>query len=86
MIAWRERKMSRKLQFIAALLILSSLSLGTLNALPLHRPRAVPQEEGKLTAVVDWVASHLPWGMPQGKAPGHSHSKIALQIDPSGGH
>jgi hypothetical protein len=78
--------MSRKLQFVTALLILSSLSLGTLNALPLRHPRAVPHEEGKLTAVVDGVASHHPWAKTQGKAPGHSHSKIALQIDPSGGH
>jgi hypothetical protein len=37
-------------------------------------------------AVVDWAISHLAWGVPQGKAPSHSHSKIALQIDPSGGH
>ena len=78
--------MSRKLQFVAALLILSSLSLGSLNALPLQNPRAVPHEGGALMAVVDWVVSHLAWGVPQGKAPSHSHSKIALQIDPSGGH
>lgn len=78
--------MSRKLQFVAALLILSSLSLGTLNALPLQHPRVAPHEEGKLVVVVGWVVSHLPWGAPQGKAPNHSRSKIALQIDPSGGH
>lgn len=78
--------MSRKLQFVAALLILSSLSLGTLNALPLQHPRVASHEEGRLMAVVDWLASFLPWTKPQGKAPNRPRLKSSYAVDPNGQH
>jgi hypothetical protein len=78
--------MSRKLQFVAALLILSSLSLGTLNALPLPPAHAVSHEGGVLVAVVDWVTSLFSWDRSQAKAPRPPRSKIAVQVDPDGSH
>lgn len=77
--------MSRKLQFVAALLILSSLSLGTLNALPLQHPRAVSQEEGMLMAVVDWITSLFSWDNLHGKPSKHPRAKVSVQVDPDGG-
>src|SRR3954452_17508715 len=59
-------EMSRKLNFIAALLILSSLCLGGLNALPLHPAPASVHEGGMLAAVEDWMASLFSWGEPHG--------------------
>jgi hypothetical protein len=77
--------MSRKLNFIAALLILSSLCLGTLNALPLHPAPASFHEGGALVAVEDWIASLFSWGEPHGKAPKPPRpTKAANQLDPSG--
>jgi hypothetical protein len=79
--------MSRKLNFIAALLILSSLCLGALNALPLHPASASVHEEGVLVAVTDWLASLFSWGRPQGKDPKPPRpTKYANQLDPNGGH
>lgn len=79
--------MSRKLNVIVALLILSSLCLGTLNALPLHPAQAVSHEGGALVAVVDWIASLFSWGKPHGKAPKSPlPTKYANQMDPNGGH
>jgi hypothetical protein len=79
--------MSRKLNFIAALLILSSLCLGALNALPLHPAQAVSHEGGALVALVDWVASLFSWGNPHDKAPKPPRTtKYANQMDPNGGH
>src|SRR5436853_4989008 len=77
-------EMSRKLNFIAALLILSSLCLGTLNALPLHPAPASVHEGGMLAAVEDWIASLFSWERSHAKAPQHSRSKIAAQLDPNG--
>jgi hypothetical protein len=77
--------MSRKLQFVVALLILSWLSLGSLHALPLH-PRAASHEGGTLMAVVDWLTSFLPGPKPHGKAPNHARSKSSYAVDPNGGH
>jgi len=78
--------MSRKLQFVAAaLLILSSLNLGTLNALSLPHPRVAPQEGGTLLAVVDWLTFFLPGSKPHGKAPHHSRTKSSYAVDPNGG-
>jgi len=77
--------MSRKLQFVAALLILSSLSLGTLNALPLPHPRVAPHEGGALSAVVDWLTSFLPGSQLHGKAPHHPRPKSSYAVDPNGG-
>ena len=78
--------MSRKHQFVAALLILSSLSLGTLNALPLNPAPATVHEGGALVAVMEWVTSLLSWGKPHGNTPKHPRSKIANQLDPDGNH
>jgi len=79
--------MSRKLNFIAALLILSSLCLGTLNALPLHPAQATAQEGGVLAAVVDWVASLFSLDRSQAKAPKPPRpTKYANQMDPNGNH
>jgi hypothetical protein len=77
--------MSRKLQFVAALLILSSVSLGTLNALPLPHPRVALHQEGTLLAVVDCLASLFPASKPRGKAPNHSRPKSSYAVDPNGG-
>jgi hypothetical protein len=78
--------MSRKLNFIAALLILSSLSLGTLNALPLHPAPASVHEGGVLVAVVDWIASLFSLDRSHAKAPRHPRAKVAAQLDPDGSH
>ena len=78
--------MSRKLHFVAALLILSSLSLGTLNALPLHPAQATVHEGGVLVAVMDWVASLFSLDRSHAKAPRHLRSKYASQLDPDGHH
>jgi len=79
--------MSRKLHFVAALLILSSLSLGTLHAWPLHPVPAVSHERGVLAAVMDWAASLFSLDRSQAKAPKPPQStKYASQMDPNGGH
>jgi hypothetical protein len=78
--------MSRKLNFIVALLILSSLCLGTLNALPLHPAPASVHEGGVLVTVVDWITSLFSWGKPHGNVPKHPQSKYASQLDPNGNH
>lgn len=78
--------MSRKLQFVAVLLILSSLSLGTLNAMPLHPAPASLHEGGALVAVMDWIASLFSWGESHGNIPKHPQSKYASQLDPNGNH
>ena len=78
--------MSRKLQFVAALLILSSLSLGTLNALPLNPAPATVHAGGVLVAVMDWAASLFSLDRSHAKAPRHPQSKIAAQLDPDGHH
>jgi hypothetical protein len=79
--------MSRKLQFVAALLILSSLSLGTLNALPLQPAPASVHEGGVLVAVMDWIASLFSLDRSQARAPKPPlPTKYANQMDPNGGH
>jgi hypothetical protein len=78
--------MSRKLNFIAALLIFSSLCLGTLNALPLHPAPTPAHEGGVLAAVEDWIASLFSWGEPHGNVPKHPRPKYASQLDPDGHH
>jgi hypothetical protein len=75
--------MSRKLQFVAALLVIYSLSLGTLSAMPLRHPK-VPAEQGStLNAVVSWAVSLFSVGRPASR---HPRPKLTLQIDPNGGH
>lgn len=77
--------MSRKLKFIVALLILSSLSLGTLNALPLYPAPASVHEGGVLVAVMDWVSSLFSLDRSHGKSPRHPRAKVSVQVDPDGG-
>ncbi|HEY3571664.1 MAG TPA: hypothetical protein VGP73_27300 [Thermoanaerobaculia bacterium] len=77
--------MSRKLQFVVALLILSSFSLGTLNAMPSQHPRAASHEEGMLMAVVDWITSLFSWDNLHGKPSKHPRTKVSVQVDPDGG-
>jgi hypothetical protein len=80
-------EMSRKLNFIVALLILSSLCLGTLNALPLQPAPASVHEGGVLVAVMDWVASLFSLDRSQVKAPKPPRpTKYASQMDPNGNH
>jgi hypothetical protein len=76
--------MSRKLQFVAALLIFSSLSLEKLSALPLNPAPASVHEGGVLVAVVDWIASLFSLDRSHAKALRHSRSKVAAQLDPDG--
>lgn len=78
--------MSHKIRFAAALLILSSLSLGSLNALPLQHPRVAPHEESTLMAAVDWLASLFSWGKPHGNVSKQPRPKYANQMDPNGQH
>lgn len=78
--------MSRKIRFAAALLILSSLSLGSLCALPLPHPRVAHHEENPVMAVMDWLASFFSWTRSPGKAPSHRQSKSSYSVDPNGGH
>lgn len=81
--------MSRKIRLAAALLILSSLSFGSLNALPLYPRRVAPHEEGTLTAIVDWLAAFFPGIKPQQqgqKAPNRFRPKVTYSVDPNGLH
>ena len=78
--------MSRKIRFFAALLILSSLSLGSLSALPLQHPSVIAHEESAPMAVMDWLASFFPWFSRHGKAPEHLRTKSSYAVDPNGGH
>jgi len=75
--------MSRTIRLVAALLILSLLSLGSLNALPLHRSRVATDEGSTFRAVVSWVVSLFSG---EGLAPHHPRFKLTLQIDPNGNH
>jgi hypothetical protein len=87
LIALEGEEMSRKLTFIAALLILSSLCLGTLNALPLYPAQATAHEGGVLAAVEGWIASLFSLDRSQAKAPKPPRStKYANQMDPNGNH
>ena len=81
--------MSRPIRFAAALLILASLTCGSLCALP-PSFRTIPAETGRgdfLTAVVEWIAELL--------APDRSVSDVlkpppstkdGSALDPHGGH
>jgi hypothetical protein len=78
--------MSRKIRFAIASLIISSLTAGSLSAIPLGHP-AMPadRETGALTLFVDWVASLFSWSPPHAaKPPQPPHSKVASQLDPNG--
>ena len=78
--------MSRKIQVATALLILSLLACGSLNASPLgHQALPGATGSGVLATLVEWIGSLLPWGHPHGKAPHQSQSKGTFTVDPNGG-
>jgi hypothetical protein len=78
--------MTGKTRFGAALLIVSTMTCGSLGASPLSH-RAMLGDDGTptLTALVDWVSS-LFWGGLHGKTPKPPRSKYASQVDPDGNH
>jgi hypothetical protein len=79
--------MSRKIRFAAALLVLVSLTTGSLGALPFGL-RLIPAERGDsfLTAVVEWIGSLLNLDRSSGNAPPAPQTKDGTHVDPSGGH
>jgi hypothetical protein len=81
--------MSRRIRFAAALLILASLTCGSLGALP-PSFRAVPAESVRsdfLTAIVEWIAGLLAPDRPTGEVPNPTpQTKEGSSYDPSGGH
>jgi hypothetical protein len=80
--------MSRTVRFVAALVILASLTCGSLAALPCGL-RSIPAENAGsdfLTAAVEWLASILAREPSGGKAPvPEPQSKDGSHIDPIGG-
>jgi hypothetical protein len=80
--------MSGRVRFAAALLILASLTCGSLRALPAG-PRVAPAESSRgdfLTAVVEWIASRLALDRPTGEVPKPpQQTKDGSYIDPHGG-
>jgi hypothetical protein len=78
--------MSHKIRFAVAALIISSLTAGSLNAVPLGHPTMpADREAGALTLFVGWVSSLFSWSPPQAaKPPQAPHSKVASQLDPNG--
>lgn len=80
--------MSRSVRFAAALLVLVSLTCGSLGALPFG-PRTVPAADGSgdfLTAVVEWIVALFASNWPTSDAPKPPESKEGSYIDPAGGH
>lgn len=81
--------MSRRIRFAAALLILASLTCGSLGALP-PSFRTIPAESGRsdfLTAIVEWIAAVLAPDRPAGQAPQPPpQTKESSGLDPYGGH
>ncbi len=80
--------MSRTFRFAAALLVIASLTCGSLGALP-PSFRTAPAESGRgdfLAAIMEWIASVLAPDRPTGEAPKPpAQSKDGAHIDPSGG-
>jgi hypothetical protein len=80
--------MSRSIRFAAALLILASLTCGSLYALP-PSFRTIPAETGRgdfLTAVVGWIAALLAPDRPASGAPQPPpQTKDGSHMDPQGG-
>ncbi len=78
--------MSRKIRFVMASLIISSLTAGSLSAFPLgHRTMPTDREGGALTLFVGWVASFFSWSPPHPEKPSPSKKDVASQLDPNGG-
>lgn len=79
--------MSRTVRFAAALLILASLTCGSLGALPFGS-RLIAAETGRgsfLTAVVEWIASLFVRDRSSGDVPAVPQTKDGTYIDPHGG-
>jgi hypothetical protein len=82
--------MSRSIRFAAALLILASLTCGSLSALP-SSSRTIPADSGRgdfLSAVVEWITSLLRPDRPVGKGlppPQQPQGKEGSGYDPNGG-
>jgi len=80
--------MLRIMRFAAALLILASLTCGSLVALP-PSSRTIPAETGKgdfLTKVAEWIASLLAPDRPVGEIPKpQPQTKEGSSMDPQGG-
>jgi hypothetical protein len=75
--------MSRKIRFAIALLIISSLTAGTLKAVPLGHPTMpADREAGAFTLFVDWVVSLFSSSPPPAER--LPRSKVASQLDPNG--
>ena len=77
--------MYSKIRCAAAVLIVSTLTCGSLSAFPLTQARALGEREvPTLTQIVDWVVSLFVSDGAQGKAPRHPRAKYASQVDPDG--
>jgi len=81
--------MSRNVRIAATLLILASLTCGSLGALP-SRPRITLVEHdrgGFLNAVLEWIASVFAPARPTGDTPNPSspQTKDSSSLDPHGG-
>ncbi len=79
--------MTGKLRFGAILLIVASMTRGSLGASPLsHRAMLGGEEAPALNALVDWVSSLFSWSELQSKTRKHPRAKVGAQIDPDGNH
>ena len=79
--------MSRSVRLAAVMLILASLTCGSLGALPLA-PGITPAPNlagSILASVVEWIASLLRPDRPGDTAPHRSQPKDGAAIDPGGG-
>lgn len=79
--------MSRMFRFASALLILASLTCGSLGAFPLYpgiTPTPAPTG-GILAAFVEWISSLPRPDRPADTAPHRSQPKDGAAIDPVGG-
>ena len=78
--------MSRMVRVVPALLILASLTCGSLGALPLSLSSLPAEPAGSfLAAVVEWIASLLGPDRPGGTAPQRPQPKDGAAINPGGG-
>jgi len=80
--------MSRKLQIAATLLLLVTITHGSLQALP-SAPRLVPAHDGRgdfLTMIVEWIASRIAPAHPKDIPPPASQPKEGSIMDPDGHH
>lgn len=80
--------MFRIARFAAAVLVVSILTSGSLEALTLASPRGfVHRDRGSvLEAIVEWIASIVLPGRPAPNDPVSSQTKEGSQLDPDGLH